>query len=154
MLFHDMWKLYEIQISAYRNEALSKHHQAFRIRWQSWAGYFWQGLCAKISVWPLAESVLIFVLDQVKVLVSQLYTTLCGHVDCPMDCIPPGFSVHGISQARILKWVAISFSRGSPWPKNWTHISCIADRFFTAEPPGKPQYSILHSIHTVFYVYM
>ena len=53
---------------------------------------------------------LIFVLDQVKVLVAQLYTTLCGHVDCPMDCIPPGFSVHGISQARILKWVAISFS--------------------------------------------
>ena len=42
------------------------------------------------------------------VLVSQLSLTLCS----PMDCSPPGSSVHGISQARILKWVSISFSRG------------------------------------------
>ena len=38
---------------------------------------------------------------------------------------PPGSSVHGISQARILKWVTISFSRGSSQPRDWTHISCI-----------------------------
>ena len=38
----------------------------------------------------------------------------------PMDCILPGFSIHGISQARILEWVAISFSRGSSWPKDQT----------------------------------
>ena len=43
----------------------------------------------------------------------------------PMDCSPPGSSVHGISQARILEWVAISFSRGSSWPRDWTRISCI-----------------------------
>ena len=42
-------------------------------------------------------------------LVAQSCPTLCD----PMDCSPPGFSVHGISQARILEWVAISFSRGS-----------------------------------------
>ena len=42
-----------------------------------------------------------------------------------MNCSPPGSSVHGISQARILEWVAISFSRGSSWPRDWTHISCI-----------------------------
>ena len=41
----------------------------------------------------------------------------------PMDCSPPGSSVHGISQARIQEWVAISFSRGSFQPRNWTHIS-------------------------------
>ena len=41
------------------------------------------------------------------------------------DCSPSGSSVHGISQARILKWVVISFSRGSSWPRNGTHISCI-----------------------------
>ena len=41
------------------------------------------------------------------------------------------FSVHGIFQARILKWVAISFSRGSSWPRNRTQVSCIAGRFFT-----------------------
>ena len=44
-----------------------------------------------------------------------------------------------ILQAKILEWVAISFSRGSSWPRNRTHISCIADGFFTVEPPGKPQ---------------
>ena len=40
----------------------------------------------------------------------------------PMDCSPPGFSVHGISQARILEWVAISFSRESSGPKDRTCI--------------------------------
>ena len=49
----------------------------------------------------------------------------------PMDCSPPGFSVHGIFQARILEWVAISFSRGSSWPWDWTQVSCPAGRFFT-----------------------
>ena len=45
-----------------------------------------------------------------------------------MDCSPPGSSVHGILQARILEWVAIPFSRGSSWPRNWTLVSYIADR--------------------------
>ena len=40
-------------------------------------------------------------------------------------CTPPGSSVHGISQARILEWFAISFSRGSSWPRNWTCVSLI-----------------------------
>ena len=48
-----------------------------------------------------------------------------------MDCSPPGSSVHGIFQARVLEWGAISFSRGSSWPRNWTWVSCIADRRFT-----------------------
>ena len=52
-----------------------------------------------------------------------------------MDCSLPGSSVHGILQARILKWVAMLFSRGSSWPRNWTQISCLAGRFFTAESP-------------------
>ena len=42
-----------------------------------------------------------------------------------MDCSLPGLSVHGISQARILEWVFISSSRGSSWPMDWTHLSCI-----------------------------
>ena len=41
----------------------------------------------------------------------------------PMDCSPPGFSVHGISQARILEWVAISFSMESSQPRDWTRVS-------------------------------
>ena len=52
-------------------------------------------------------------------LVAKSYPTLCD----PMDCSPPGSSVHGILQARILEWVAISFSRGSSRPRDRTHIS-------------------------------
>ena len=48
----------------------------------------------------------------------------------PMDCSPPGSSVHGIFQARILEWVAIPFSRGSSQPKDWTWVSHIVGRFF------------------------
>ena len=45
-------------------------------------------------------------------LVTKSCPTLCD----PMDCSPPGSSIHGIPQARVLEWVAISFSRGSAWP--------------------------------------
>ena len=48
----------------------------------------------------------------------------------PVDCSPPGSSVHGILQARILEWIAISFSRASSQPRNWTWVSCIAGRRF------------------------
>ena len=54
-------------------------------------------------------------------LVAKSCLTLCH----PMDCSPPGYSIHGISQARILERVAISFSKGSSWPRDWTFISCI-----------------------------
>ena len=53
---------------------------------------------------------------------------LLSHVQLfhdPMDCSPPGSSVHGISQARMLEWVAISFSRRSSQPRDQTHISCV-----------------------------
>ena len=51
--------------------------------------------------------------------------------DDPMDYCPPGSSVHGILQARILEWVAIPFSRGSSQLRDRTWVSCIAGRFFT-----------------------
>ena len=53
--------------------------------------------------------------------------TLCD----PTDCSLPGSSVHGIFQARVLEWVAISFSRGSSRPRDWTCVSCIVGRHFT-----------------------
>ena len=65
-----------------------------------------------------------------------LVLTLCD----PMDCSPPGSSVHGILQARTLEWVAISFSRRSSRPRARTKGSCgscIAGGFFTAEPLGE-----------------
>ena len=64
---------------------------------------------------------------RVYVSVTQSCLTLCD----PMDCSPPGSSVHGILQARILEQVAIPFSRESSWPRDRNCVSCIADRFFT-----------------------
>ena len=61
------------------------------------------------------------------VLVTQSCLTLFD----PMDCSLPGSSVHGILQARILEWVAIPFSRESSRLRDWTRVSCTADRFFT-----------------------
>ena len=65
------------------------------------------------------------------------YVQLCYLVDDSL----PGSSVHGISQARILEWVAMPSSRGSSQPKDRTSISCIsltAGGFFTSEPLGNP----------------
>ena len=59
---------------------------------------------------------------------AQSRPTLCN----PMDCSLPGSSVHGILQARMLEWVAISFSRRSSRPRDQTHIPCITGGFFTA----------------------
>ena len=67
----------------------------------------------------------------------QPFPTLCD----PMDCSPPSSSVHGILQARIREWVAVPSSRESSWLRDQTYLSCgscMAGRFFTSEPPGKP----------------
>ena len=58
--------------------------------------------------------------------VAQSCPTLCN----PVDCSPPGSSVHGILQARILEWVAISFSRGSSQLRDRTQVSHITGRHF------------------------
>ena len=55
----------------------------------------------------------------------------------PDGCSPPGSSIHGILQARILERFAISSSRESSQPRNWTRVSCIAGGFFTTELPEK-----------------
>ena len=60
-------------------------------------------------------------------LVTQSCPTLCD----PMDCSPPGSSLHRILQARILVWVAIPFSRRFSWPRDQILVSRIAVRFFT-----------------------
>ena len=58
----------------------------------------------------------------------------------PINCSPPGSSIHGIFQARILEWVASSSSKGSSWSRDWvcaSNVSSTADRFFSTEPLGK-----------------
>ena len=66
--------------------------------------------------------------------VAQSCPTLCN----PMDCSLSGSSVHGIFQARVLEWIAISFSRGSSQPRNRTWVSALQADALPSEPPGKP----------------
>ena len=68
-------------------------------------------------------------------LVAKSCATHCN----PMDCSSPGSSVHGILQARILEWVAISFSRRSPQPRDWIQVSFSVGRFLTIWATRSPQ---------------
>ena len=63
--------------------------------------------------------------------VAQSCPTLCDLIDCSL----PGSSVPGIFQARVLEWLAIPFSRGSSWYRDWTQISHIVGRHFTIWAP-------------------
>ena len=63
-----------------------------------------------------------------------------------MDCSPPGSSVHGIFQAWILDWVAISFSRGSSWPKDRNWVSHIVGRRFIIQATREDNGLIYHVI--------
>ena len=74
-------------------------------------------------------------------LVAKSSLTLCD----PMVSSPPGSCVHGILQATILEWVAIPFSRGSPWPRDWTRPPELSSGFFTAEPPKSRSCQEWHS---------
>ena len=79
---------------------------------------------------------------KVKVLVAQSCPTLCD----PMDCSPPGFSVHGILQAGILEWVAIYFASGCSQPRNQPvslSSTALAGVFFTTESLRKPVSHVL-----------
>ena len=73
--------------------------------------------------------------------VCVLVTRSCPLFVTPMDCNPPDSSVHGILQARILDLVAIPFSRGSSWPRDWTQVSCIAGIYYLSHQ-GSPNISI------------
>ena len=77
----------------------------------------------------------------VVALVAQSCSTLCDL----MDYSPPGFSVHGILQTRILEWVAIPSSRGYSWPRDRTWVSNIQADSLPSEPWGKTQW--LHRGH-------
>ena len=74
-----------------------------------------------------------------KVLVTQSCPTFCD----PMDSSPPDSFVHGILQARILEWVAISFSMGLPWPRDQTKSPALLADSLLSEPPGKPAHTLL-----------
>ena len=93
-----------------------------------WPMLYWKYLAGirkrRVGIW-LILGIRVNVMGRKKMLISQSCPTLCD----PMDCNPPGSSVHGILQARILEWVVIPFSRGSSQPRDWTQVSWIAGRF-------------------------
>ena len=84
--------------------------------------------------------------------VTQSCLTLCD----PMDCSQPGSSIHGILQARILVWVAISFSRGSSRPRDPTQVSLTVGGFFTIWPTrGTVHLQIVKMVYLeLFYCYI
>ena len=91
-------------------------------------------LCINYELMFLYLSVSLNSWNHFMCLVAQLCLTLCD----PMDYSPPGFSVHGIFQSKILERVAMPSSRGSSQPRDTTQVFCIAGRFFTTELSGKP----------------
>ena len=121
----------------------------FSVRWMcsAWHGsrwgvlsYLW-GKCHFLFVIPVESGSHIAqnlnMSRQASLHACMLCRSVVSSSLCPMDCSPPGSSVHRIFQARILEWVSISFSRGSSWPRDWTGVSCLTGRFFTTEPPRK-----------------
>ena len=68
----------------------------------------------------------------------------------PMDCSLPGFSVHGILQARLLEWLAIPFSRGSSQPWDWTQTSCTEGSFYTIWTTREAQRLIRVNVYWAF----
>ena len=83
---------------------------------------------------PLPESNMVLTAAAAAAWSLQSCPTLCE----PRDYSPPGSSVYGILQARILEWVAMPSYRGSSQPRDQTQVSRIAGSFFTAEPPRRP----------------
>ena len=113
---------------------LLEHVQVALSFWEN-TSYCWSTDCEKCILqiswnWPL---VLLF-LTQIRRLALAFYLyivlPLCLTLCNPMDCSLPGSTIHGILQARILEWVAISFSRGSSWGRDWTCVSCALQEDF------------------------
>jgi len=84
------------------------------------------------SWWPNRSLYLLIIFNLVVILFLVLSPCVCAKLlqPCPtlcdpMDCSSTGSSVHGLFQARILEWFAMPSSRGSSWPRDRTHISCL-----------------------------
>ena len=99
---------------------------------------------------PCEKDLLIYCKEDISVVVvvvvvAQSCPTLCN----PMDCSPPGSSVHGILLARILEWVATPFSRGSSQPRDQAQVSYIAGKVFTICATREVSYlSHVHKLYT------
>ena len=76
---------------------------------------------------PWEKVTIIFIDIDIDIKATQSCPTLCDSMDCSL----PRSTIHGIFQARVLEWIAISFSRGSSQPRDRTQVSCIVGRRFT-----------------------
>ena len=93
----------------------------------------WMSDFCRVSLWTGAVYEVVVLKN--CYLVAELCLTVCDPMDCSLQS-----SVHGISHARILEWIAISFSRGSSRPRDWTHVTGFGRQILTAEPAGNPLY--------------
>ena len=104
----------------------------------------WVKECSNVRLTPFSISV-------VTVCVLSGFR-LCN----PLDWSPSGSSVCGISQARLLEWVAIFFSRESSWPRDWTHVpgvSCLAGGFYTTSTTWEAHFPFLYLTIKVAYIW-
>ena len=108
---------------------------------EKWSMGDYQCLVRSLGEILMRGLIIIWLMNQIGHIWTYWLTTSCYLVIklcqmTPMDYSPPGSSVHGISQARILEWVAISFSRRSSQPRDRTRIFFIGRQIL--EPPEKP----------------
>ena len=92
---------------------------------------FWTAMFVVICYTAIADWYMILLLLQGSEVKWSKVTQSCLSLCDPLGCSLPGSSVPGIFQASILEWVAISFSRGSSQPRDWTRVSCFVGRRFT-----------------------
>ena len=106
-----------------------------------------------LLIWPVLFTDLIPVFFQIDLLMADscLVAKSCLFCD-PIVYSPPSSSVHGISEASKLEWVAVSFSRGSSEPGIKPASPELASRFFTTELPGKPNSQFNHLLKENKYV--
>ena len=120
-------------------------------------------LCLKIKMWPSGfepKPVLPYCLNHlnwvketnIHMHVCLLSRSVMSDSLWPQGC--KGSSVYGILQARILKWVTISFSRGSCWPRDRTYVSCTAGRFLTIWATREAQICMYIHIYIYIYIYI
>ena len=122
-----------------RGKIFPRQKEKYGQRIQTWTvKAFWgaavpQGCCYERTLRPAKGESGAWLWQSCVCITRSITPTLCD----PIDCSPPGSSVHGIFQARTLEWAVISSSRGSFAPRDQTQVSHIAGRFFTVWAPSE-----------------
>ena len=97
-------------------------HHIIRIKWKN---HMTDSVDTGKAVYKIQYLFIIKTLSILGIKENSAWCVCVLSQSCPTLCSPPGSSVHGILQARILEWVAMPFPRGSSWPRDWTHVSWV-----------------------------